>query len=618
MNQFLGKAGSKILLMGNEAIARGAIEGGVQFVSGYPGTPSSEVIMTLSEVSNKIGIFVEWFANEKVALEAAFSASSAGLRSMVTMKAPGVNVASDALLSVAYAGVNGGMIILVADDPGPHTTQTEQDSRFYSLLANLPMLEPSDPQEAKDMVVWGLDFSEEYHLPVILRTTTRVNHTSSDVVLGEIKRFDRKPKFPREPKRYIRASMRWNLDRHIWLNKRMELISSAAAKCPFNLMDLKGDNGVITCGVSYVYVLEALRRLNINSCSILKLGLTNPLSIDLLNKFLSHCKKVIFIEELEPFLEERIRALSTTFNLNVVFHGKLNGLLPREGEFNIGTVESALAKFLELNSGISKSDIVSLEAPPRGPVMCAGCPHRSTYYALLRTIRESNYKREDVPIFGDIGCYALSLQKPLEAIWTEHCMGASISMALGLKISGYDKPVIATIGDSTLLHSGIPALLDAYHFDVNISVVILDNSITAMTGHQPHPGVDFRADGSPAKKVDIVNLVKGIGIEKIEVIDPYDIRRSIEAFKRALSNTDGVYVIVARRECAILARRMGKRYHSISINYDVCRKCKVCVNTFGCPAIYWDPFKGPLISQSHCNGCGSCSFVCPFKAIEVY
>jgi len=617
LDPLLGEAGLKLLLMGNEAIARGAIEGGVHFVSGYPGTPSSEVIMSLSKVSSKLGIFVEWFVNEKVAFEAAFSASSAGLRSMVTMKAPGINVASDALLSAAYAGINGGMIILVADDPGPHTTQTEQDSRFYALLANLPMIEPSTPQEAKDMVVWGLNFSEEVGLPVILRTTTRVNHTSSDVILGEIHRFDRKPKFPRDPPRYIRASMKWNLDRHIWLNKRMYFVDSIASNCPFNILDLKGDIGIITSGVSYNYVLEALGRLNVDSCSILKLGLTNPIPTKVLRDFLSHCRKILFVEELEPFLEDRIRAISTTFGFGNVFYGKFDGLLPREGEFNVEIVENALSRFLGLKHEINSSTISSFEVPPRSPIMCSGCPHRSSYYALLKAIRDSGFKREDIPIFGDIGCYALSLQKPLEAIWTEHCMGASISMALGLKLSGYDKPVIATIGDSTFFHAGIPALIDAVHFDANIIVIILDNGTTAMTGHQPHPGVGFKADGSSAKYVDIVNVVKGIGVEKVEVIDPYDIPQSIEAFKRALKNESSVYVVVARRECAILARRMGKHYHKVSVNYDLCRKCKICISTFACPAMYWDPLKGPMLLEQYCTGCGSCAYVCPFKAIEV-
>lgn len=617
MDPLLGEKGLKVLLMGNEAIARGAIEGGVQFVSGYPGTPSSEVIMSLSRISSKLGIFVEWFVNEKVAFEAAFAASSAGLRSIVTMKAPGINVASDALLSAAYAGVNGGMIILVADDPGPHTTQTEQDSRFYALLSNLPMLEPSTPQEAKDMVVWGLDFSEEIGLPIILRTTTRVNHTSSNVILGEIKSLNRKPKFSKDPPRYVRASMRWNLDRHIWLNKRMNLASSIALKCPFNILDLKGDFGIITCGVSYNYVLEALDRWGVNSCSILKLGITNPIPIELLSDFLSHCKRILFVEELEPFLEDRIRAISTMFNFNNVFHGKFDGILPREGEFNVEIVEEALAKILGLKFSFEHVYTAPVEAPPRGPVMCSGCPHKSSYYALLKAIRESGFRIDEVPVFGDIGCYALSLQKPLEAIWTEHCMGASISMALGLKLSGYDKPVVATIGDSTFFHAGIPALIDAVHFDVNIVVLILDNGITAMTGHQPHPGVTFRADGSPAKYVDIVSVVKGVGVEKVEVIDPYDISHSIEVLKRALKNDSGVYVVVARRDCAILARRMGKHYHKVSINYDLCRKCRVCISTFGCPAMYWDPVKGPVILEQSCNGCGSCAHICPFKAIEV-
>ena len=612
------EAGSKVLLMGNEAIARGAIEAGVHVVTGYPGTPSSEVIMALSQVSREIGMNVEWFANEKVAFEVALAASSAGLRSLVTMKAPGVNVAADALMSAAYCGVNGGMVVLVADDPGPHTTQTEQDSRFYALMTNLPMIEPSNPQEAKDGIVWAFDLSEKLNLPVLFRTTTRVNHTSSDVVLGEIKRYDRKPKFPRDLPRYVRASMTWNLKRHVWLDEKVVLAEQYADVCPLNKKIGDGNISIITSGVSFSYVLECLRNLDmLKKFSVYKIGMLHPLPLRMLREFLYSSSKILVVEELEPFLESRIRALANFYNVNIEVHGKYDKFIPREGELNPSIIKNAILRFLNKPVSLKEQVKVNVHPPSRPPPMCPGCPHRATYYALLSAITSLGYKREDVPIMGDIGCYALSLLPPLEAIWTEHCMGASISMALGLKFAGYDKPVVATIGDSTFFHAGMPALTDAVHFNSNIIVVILDNRITAMTGHQPHPGVSFRADGSPAVEIDIAKLVEGLGVKNIRIIDPYDIPHSIEVFKEALRNRDGPFVIISKRECALLAkRRSGVKKRMVSIDRDKCIKCKSCITKLGCPSILWDENVGPIISNT-CVGCGVCVYVCPVNAIEV-
>lgn len=612
------EAGFKVLLMGNEAIARGAIEAGVHVVTGYPGTPSSEVIMALSQVSSEIGMKVEWFANEKVALEVALAAASAGLRSLVTMKAPGVNVAADALMSAAYCGVNGGMVILMADDPGPHTTQTEQDSRFYALMTNLPMVEPSNPQEAKDGIVWAFDLSEKLNLPVLFRTTTRVNHTSSDVVLGSVRRFDRKPVFPRDLPRYVRASMVWNLRRHIWLNERMNLAEQYANDCPLNKKIGNGKVSIVTSGVSFSYVLECLRDLDVmDDFSVYKIGMLHPLPLEMLKDAFLSSSKILIVEELEPFLESRIRALANFYGVEVEVYGKYDGLLPREGELNPSIVKSAILRFLNRSEEFVGEVKSQVSPPSRPPPMCPGCPHRATYYALLSAIRSLGYKREDVPIMGDIGCYALSLLPPLEAIWTEHCMGASISMALGLKFAGYDKPVVATIGDSTFFHAGMPALTDAVHFNVNIVVVILDNRITAMTGHQPHPGVSFRADGSPATEIDIAKLIEGMGVKNIRIIDPYDIPSSIDVFKEALENSDGPFIVIAKRECALLARRRGKvRGRIVHVDRDKCIKCRNCIVKLGCPSILWSDELGPIISNT-CIGCGVCVYVCPVNALEV-
>ncbi|MCS7386242.1 MAG: indolepyruvate ferredoxin oxidoreductase subunit alpha [archaeon GB-1867-005] len=616
MDRLLGKPGSRVLLMGNEAIARGAIEAGVHVVTGYPGTPSSEVIMSLARVARHLKIKVDWFANEKVAFEVALAASNAGLRSLVTMKAPGINVAADALMSAAYCGVNGGMVILVADDPGPHTTQTEQDSRFYALLTNLPMVEPSNPQEAKDGIVWSFELSEKLKLPVLFRTTTRVNHTTGDVLLGVVREVSREIRFPRDLPRYVRASMKWNLNRHKWLNGRMKLAELCAEECPLNRVEGEGRLAIIASGISYAYVVEAVHSLNISGVRIFKLGMLNPFPKSIVDSALKGCEKILVVEELEPFIEVRLRALSTLVENPPVILGKFNGLIPREGELKPEVVKSAIASFMGLAYEPPKP-LREFDVPSRPPPMCPGCPHRATYYALLKAIKDLGYKREDIPIFGDIGCYALSLQKPLEAIWTEHCMGASISMALGLKYAGYDKPVVATIGDSTFFHAGIPALIDAVHFGVNIVVVILDNRTTAMTGHQPHPGINVRADGSSATEVDIVDLVRGIGIKHVYAVDPYDVRRTVDVFKKVLSSFDGVQVVVARRECALLAKRRIGKLHVIAINREKCVKCRSCISSLGCPALLWDEFAGPVIDESLCIGCGVCAQVCPVNAIGV-
>jgi len=612
---------SKAVLMGNEAIARGAIEAGIGVATGYPGTPSSEVIMSLSRVAKELGMYVEWAVNEKVALEIALGAAFAGIRSLATMKAPGANVASDSFVSAAYSGVNGGMVILIADDPGPHTTQTEQDSRWYADLAKLPMLEPSDPQEAKDLVVKGYDLSESLKLPVILRTTTRVNHTVGDVVYGEMRRIERKPIFIKDVERYVRASMVGNLMRHKWLNNQLAKAEEEASKLGINRVEGDGNIGIITSGVSYSYVIESLKRIGKeHKVRIIKIEMSYPLPKSFLLKHLKDLEKALVVEELDPYLELKVRTLAHEEKLGVEIWGKKESGIPIEGELNPFIVMRVIAKFLDIGIVELKLEEPRTAITPRPPPMCAGCPHRFSYYALLKAIKKAGFKLEEVPIMGDIGCYALSYEPPLEAIWTEHAMGASIGLALGLKVSGLDKPVVATIGDSTFFHAGIPPLLEAVHKNLDVIIVILDNEVVAMTGHQSTPEWSVTESGRRTTPIDILSLVKGLGVRYVKVINPYNINEAIEVFTEALlMKNAGPRVIISKAPCALMVIRQGKILGPRrTIDYNKCRNCLLCIIETGCPALTTEEVFGkkrPVIVKELCVGCGHCAYVCPFNAI---
>jgi len=623
-SSILGKAGRKVLMMGNEAIARGAIEAGVKVATAYPGTPSTEIIETLAKVAKNLDMHVEWAVNEKVALEIALGAAFSGVRALVAMKAPGLNVAMDTLMSAAYSGVNGGLVIVVADDPGPHTTQTEQDNRFISKITLLPMLEPSDPQEAKDIVKEAFKISEKLQLPVIVRTTTRVNHTSADVILGEIEVVKREPWFSKEPMRYIRASMAWNLARHKWLNQQMEKAKEIMENLPFNKLEMKGDEkvGVIVSGVSYNYLKEVIKKYCVENVAVLKISAINPLPEKLIKKLLSKVDKVLVLEELEPYLEFHIKSLIPEIGRNIEVLGKFNGITPREGEFSPEIVRSALEKLLNIKLGNPLGDSkekvleeIKSILPRRAPPMCPGCPHRATYLALKKAIKRLGLKLEEVSVFGDIGCYALSLQPPLEAIWTEHCMGASIGMAAGLYFAGSRQKAVATIGDSTFFHMGIQPLIDAVQHNANITVIVLDNGTIAMTGHQPHPGSGETATGEKVKPILIEDIAKAVGVKFVKVVDPYDLKETTDVLVEALK-FEGVSVVVARRLCAILAARRKLTGPPCYVDPDTCTGCRTCILQLGCPSLVWEGEK-TVIDADTCTGCGVCIQVCPYNAIKM-
>ncbi len=618
----MGNPNQRCLMLGNEAIARGAIEAGVGVVTGYPGTPSSEIIDSLASVAKNYEIYVEWSVNEKVAFEIALGAALSGIRAMATMKAPGLNVALDPIMSAAYSGVFGGLVILVADDPGPHTTQTEQDNRIIGELSLLPILEPSDPQEAKDIIKKAFEISEELEIPVIVRTTTRLNHTSANVTLGEVVEIQREPWFKKEPERFIRASMAWNLQRHKWLNEQLEKAQEIMEDLEFNRMVIKKDSefGIITSGVSYTYVREIIEKYNLKDINILKIAAINPLPRKLIQKFLRNVSKVLIVEELEPYIERNVKEILYDMGKWIKILGKYDKTLPREGEFNPRIVLKAIEKLIRVklsnNSSSDRSKIIS-EAkrilPSRAPPMCPGCPHMGTYLALRRALRKLKLTGEKAAVFGDIGCYALSFEPPHRAIWTEHAMGSSIGMAAGLYFSGSKQKSIATIGDSTFFHMGIQPLIDAVQHGANITIIVADNEIIAMTGHQPHPGSGFTVMGQKTRRILIEDIAKAAGVKFVRVVDPYNLEETEKAITEALQY-EGVSVVIARRACAIYAGRLGLAKEPYYVDQEKCTGCRVCLTETGCFALIWENGK-VKIDPYLCFGCSLCQQICPFNAI---
>lgn len=611
--------GKNVLLLGNEAIARGAVESGVGVVSAYPGTPSSEIGDALYRCALKMGFYMEYSTNEKVAMEVAGAAALAGVRAFTCSKHVGLNVSIDTLMCLAYTGVDAGLVVVSADDVGPWSSQNEQDNRYYSLLAGIPMLEPSNPQEAKDMVAESFKISEQLNEPVLLRTTTRVNHTRGTVELGSLTKPKVYGKFKRQSNRFILVpSVAKN--RHVILLKRMEQAKKLSEETHLNFIDGEGcENqkfGIITSAVSYNYAKEAINELNLNM-EILKLGMTHPLPEEKILKFLTSHSKIIVVEELEPYLEKSIKAIAGEKNIEVEVLGKKKGFFLRYGELDPRGVLSGIALATGRKAPLNfqkidqKFELVKPILPKRPPVLCPGCPHRATFYA----IRVATDGKAICP--NDIGCYGLVREPPLEAD-TVFCMGSGVGVACGLSVV-VDQPIVATIGDSTFFHAGIPALINSIYNQHKFVYTILDNETTAMTGHQPHPGTGITNRGV-SKKVKPEDVAIGCGVEFVRVVDPFNVKEAIKTFKEAL-NHDGPAVVVARRKCVLLVVREKRRAGQV-ISYEVkpdkCTGCGVCVSMLGCPAI--SKFREKVvIDPVLCVGttCGVCAQICPYKAIEV-
>lgn len=572
----------KEMMLGNEAVARGLYEAGCSVVSSYPGTPSTEI----TEFSAKYDeIYCEWAPNEKVATEVAFGASLAGARSACCMKHVGLNVAADPLFTLSYTGVNGGMVICVADDPGMHSSQNEQDSRHYAIAAKVPMLEPSDSREAKDFAKIAFDISEKYDTPVLLRMCTRIAHSQCMV---EIEERCEKPlkEYTKNPQKFIMAPAN-AIKRHPFVEERTAALAEYAETSPLNRVELSENSelGIITSGTCYEYVKEVFG----DTVSVLKLGLVNPLPAKLIKDFAEKVERVVVIEELDPVIETHCKALG------IPVEGK--SLFPMVGEFSQKIVAKAL--------GIAEKAHLEKEAlPVRPPVMCSGCPHRGLFYVLAKN---------KLTVIGDIGCYTLGSASPLNAVDSVLCMGASVSGIHGFnKARGKESEgkTVCVIGDSTFMHSGMTGLANIAYNSTNSTVIIVDNSITGMTGHQQNPTTGYNIKGDPATKIDLEALCHALGINRVRVVDPYDIKATEKAVKEEIA-AEEPSVIISRRPCALLKYVKAKK--PLTVDTGKCRSCKACMK-IGCPSITMKDGKAH-IDATLCTGCGVCSQLCAFDAL---
>lgn len=572
----------KELLLGNEAVARGLYEAGVRVVSSYPGTPSTEIT---EAAANYKEIYCEWAPNEKVAAEVAAGASFGGARSFCAMKHVGLNVAADPLFTMSYIGVNGGMVLAVADDPGMHSSQNEQDSRNYAIAAKLPMLEPADSAECCGFTKLAYELSEEFDTPVMLRLNTRISHSRSIVELGERKEVELKP-YKKDPSKNVMLPA-FAIKKHVKVEEREAALALWAETCEINrIEDNHSDIGVIVAGSVYQYAKEALG----DSVSYLKLGMIHPMPEKLIKKFAEMVKKVYVIEELDDIIESYCR------KIGLKVFGK--DVFPRCGEFSQSVIRKCMLH--------TEPEIMQVEQqiPVRPPVMCCGCPHRGLFYVL---------KKQKVYVSGDIGCYTLGASAPLSAMDTCVCMGASVSA-----LHGYNKAIgkqaeqksVAVIGDSTFIHSGITGLIDIAYNQSNSVVIILDNSITGMTGHQQNPTTGYTIKGDPTAAVDLETLCKSVGIQRVRVCDPYNLKDIEKAVKEELA-ADGPSVIISRRPCALL--KYVKHNPPLKVDREKCIGCKACLG-IGCPAISIREGKA-VIDYTQCVGCGVCEGLCPKKAI---
>lgn len=572
----------RVIMTGNEAIALGAYEGGVTVGTAYPGTPSTEILENLSRYP---GIDANWSANEKTALEEAIGASIEGARVLAAMKHVGVNVAADPLMTLSYTGVGGGLVLVSADDPGMHSSQNEQDNRHYARFAKIPLLEPADSEEARDYVIAGLELSERFDTPVMLRTTTRISHSRGTLMPG--KKLEHKISgFTKNPAKYVMLPGFARL-RHPIVEQRLNALREEAEISPLNRIEPgSSDLGVLCSGVVYQYAKEALP-----DATFLKLGFSHPLPTNLVRRFASMVKEILVIEELDPFFEEQLLAM----HLDVPVRGKeIFGLL---GEIGAEVIRDRVLgqKPVHIETG--------LEIPGRPPVMCPGCSHRGVFHVL---------KKLKLNVMGDIGCYTLGALQPLQAIDSCICMGASVGTALGMARANREsaKKTVAVIGDSTFIHSGITPLLDAVYNNSPMTLMILDNGITAMTGHQQHPGTGATLQGEPANAVDLETLCRALGVKRVTVIDAFDLKTLRDTIKAELQ-ADEPSVIITRRPCIFLLTSFDEPLY---IDAELCTGCKVCVG-LGCPAISFRDEKA-FINPTICNACGLCEQLCRFDAIK--
>lgn len=593
----------KEFLTGNEAIALGALAAGVNVATGYPGTPSTEALETVAKRGGD-SVYVEWSVNEKAAVEVAAGAALGGARTLVTMKQMGLNVASDPIMSLEYLGVKGGMVIMVADDPGPISSQTEQDTRVFAGFSKLPLFDPSSVREAYEITVEAFEYSEKYKTPVFLRPTTRICHGCAAIdVLDKDEYYVNKPEgFVRDPSKWV-IFPKLSYENHIKIVDRNVKIADDFSSYKRNfIIPAQGKKGVAAHGISYAYARDALKNVSV---PILKITTPYPFPEKLALKFLKGLDEVLCVEELDPAIERELIYVCGKYGLKTRIYGKLSGDVKKAGENSVESVYESLSEFL----GLKKRKTVSFEdapvLPTRPPTLCAGCPHRASFYAVKKAVEG----RERV-FCGDIGCYTLGNAEPLNMADSCLCMGAGINMARGIGLTNPDAVRFAFVGDSTFFASGITGAVNAFYNGANITLVVLDNFTTAMTGRQPHPGTGVTASGKKVKEVNAEKILKAIGLETVETVDPFELKKAIKVVRETASKP-GVKAIIFKSPCAALTRPSGK----CEIDPQKCRNCEICIKEIGCPAIIKGK-NGVEIDPALCVGCGLCSEVCPFGAVK--
>ncbi len=599
-------------LMGNEAIALGALAAGVQFASGYPGTPSTEILETIQK-RNPGSTYVEWAINEKAAMEAAAGAAYTGARTLVTMKQVGLNVASDPLMSLEYIGVKGGMVIVVADDPGPISSQTEQDTRTFGQFSKVPVFDPSSVHEAYEMIQEAFDFSEKHHTPVFFRPTTRVDHGYESIEVCEEADYH-----SHKPEGFIKDSSKWvifprlSVKNHALIEARNEALSTELSAYPRNFVEPSSDpqlrRGIATHGINYTYVKDALG--NETQPKLLRVATPFPFPEELALEFLNGLDEVLCVEELDPVIERSLIHVVGKYHLHTRICGKLTHHLPASGENSVDSVKAALAAFFDGTSlHLTLAKRTDADVPPlpvRPPVLCAGCPHRASFYAIKRAM-----KGQKTVYCGDIGCYTLGNAKPLDMTDTCLCMGAGINMAHGITRIEPDTKAFAFVGDSTFFASGITGVVNAFYNQANLTLVVLDNSTTAMTGHQPHPGTGSTLMGDVVEKVSIEKVLRAIGLTTVETLDPLDFDHAVQTVKK-VAEQPGVKAIIFRSPCIVRYKPKSGKSH---VDPGVCISCRKCINELGCPALILDGGKA-AIDPSLCTGCTLCEQICPVHAIS--
>ena len=588
-------------LMGNAAAALGALAAGIKFAAGYPGTPSSEIIETIAKRKSEI-VYVEWSVNEKAALEAAAAAAMSGARALVTMKQVGLNVASDPLMSLAYVGVEGGLVVVSADDPGPISSQTEQDTRRFADFCRIPVFDPSSPEEAYVMIQDAFEYSEKYKTPVIFRPTTRVCHAYGMADVQTETSVRDYPGFVKNTNKWV-IFPKLSFANHAMIEKRNVEIGKDFSSYRFNTSEgQKSEKTVIASGISYAYAKEILKGTDVR---LIRIATAYPFPENFVLKELDGVKEVLCLEELSPFIEEQLLMLCGKHGLSLKVHGKLDNLCPASGEYSTELLAPILSRFLDINitsEGIDLSDSPAL--PVRPPVLCAGCPHRASFYAVKLAMKgKKSY------FCGDIGCYTLGNAMPLDMTDTCLCMGAGVTMAQGFSHVDDKSYPFAFIGDSTFFASGMTGVVNAVYNEADITICILDNSTTAMTGHQPHPGTGRTMMGNIVDKVDIAKVLEGMGVKHIETVNPFNLDAAVDTVRK-LQEYKGVKAVIFKSPCVALFRPASK----CSIT-DKCINCRKCIKEIGCPAISIINDK-VTIDNSQCTGCGLCAQVCPVKAIE--